>query len=171
MFKYSLCLIKAFIISDNQIDNDTENLNVSLSNWINEERFEAFPKITRGNINEILQTSKYIVLVIVEENKREIPNEMLQFMNNVASLIRKHRDKYHKHFQFGWVGNPELANSIAMQVLPLPYLFVLNSTNYYYYVPEDEVLKMTPEAINFFLEGVHNQSVPVSNDTILEYAR
>lgn len=134
-----------------------------MSNWINEERFESFPKITRGNINEILQTNKYIVFVIVDEDKfQQIPLEMMEFMNKVESLVKNYRDKYHKNFQFGWVGDPSLANSIAMEILPLPYLLVLNSTNYYHYVPDDEISKMTVEAIDVFLEGILNQTVQVS---------
>lgn len=131
-------------------------------NWINEERFETFPKITRGNIHEILQTKKYLVLVVVEENKlQEITPEMLEFRDMVESVIRKKRDKYHKHFQFGWIGNPELANSIAMTVLPLPYLLVLNSTTNHHHIPEDEPVQLTEEALDVFLERIHNQSVPV----------
>lgn len=142
---------------------DDQKLNILLSNWINEERFESFPKITRGNINEILRTNKYIVLVIVEEDKfQQVPTEMIKFMNKVESLVQNYRDKYHKNFQFGWIGTPDLANSIAMQVLPLPYLFVLNSTNYYHYVPDDEVSMMTTEAIDVFLERIYNQSIQVS---------
>jgi thioredoxin domain-containing protein 10 len=59
-------------------DLELEYLNASLFDWINAERFATFPKITRGNINQLLQTKKYLVLAIVEENKlQEIPTEML----------------------------------------------------------------------------------------------
>ncbi|KAG5871596.1 hypothetical protein JTB14_010721 [Gonioctena quinquepunctata] len=140
---------------------DMDNLNSTLYDWANQERFELFPKITRGSIDEIIQTSKYIVLVIVEENKlQQIPAEMLEFRDKVEDLVRKNRSKYHKRFQFGWVGSPELANSIAMQNLPLPHLLVLNSTNHHHHLPEDECSQMTQEAIDLFLEGIHNQTVP-----------
>lgn len=143
--------------------------------WINEERFETFPKVTRGNINEILQTKKYIVLVVVEENKvQEINTEMLEFRDMVESVIRKKRDKYHKTFQFCWTGSPDLANSIAMAHLPLPYLLVLNSTTNHYHFPEDEPGQLTAEALDLFLERISNQSVPVIfilsyNCSILRY--
>lgn len=132
--------------------------------WINEERFETFPKITEGNFNEILQTKKYIVLVVVEDDKlQQITTEMYEFKNLVESMIRTNRDKYHKYFQFGWTNNPELANHIAMQVLTLPSLMVLNSTTLHHHVPEDDPTQMTPEAINMFLEKILNQTVPVSS--------
>lgn len=55
-----------------------EYLNASMFDWINAERFATFPKITRGNMNQLLQTKKYLVLAVVEENKlQEIPTEML----------------------------------------------------------------------------------------------
>ncbi|XP_063919866.1 protein disulfide-isomerase TMX3 [Zophobas morio] len=140
---------------------EAEHLNASMYKWINEERFETFPKITRGNINEILQTKKYIVLVVVEENKlQQINQEMLEFRDMVESVIRKKRDKYHKYFQFGWVGSPELANSIAMQTLPLPHLLVLNSTTNHHHIPEDDPSQLTSDAIDIFLERIYNQSVP-----------
>lgn len=144
-------------------DVNSEHLNNSLYNWINEERFETFPKITKGSINEILQTKKYLVLVVVEENKlQQIPADMLEFRDMVESVIRKNRDKYHKTFQFGWIGSPDLANSIAMTVLPLPHLLVLNSTTNHHHFPEDDPKQLTAEALHLFLDKIANQSVPVS---------
>jgi thioredoxin domain-containing protein 10 len=59
-------------------DLETGHLNASILDWINVERFATFPKVTRGNIHQILQTKKFIVLAVVEENKLlEIPTEML----------------------------------------------------------------------------------------------
>ncbi|KAB0796796.1 hypothetical protein PPYR_10857 [Photinus pyralis] len=142
-------------------DADLDHINSTLNKWINEERFETFPKITRGNIHEIFHTKKYVVIAIVEENKlQQISPEMLEFRDMVESVIRKNRDKYHKHFQFGWIGSPELANSIAMTVLPLPYLLVLNSTTNHHHIPEDEPTQLTVDALSIFLEQIYNQSVP-----------
>lgn len=134
-----------------------------MNRWINEERFETFPKITENNFNEILQTKKYIVLVVVEDNKlQQIPKEMFEFKNIMESIIRNNRDKYHKYFQFGWTNNPELANHIAMEVLTLPSLMVLNSTTLHHHVPEDDPTQMTEESIDLFLQKILNQSAPVS---------
>ena len=69
----------------------------------------------------------------------------------------------HRWFQFGWVGSPELANSIAMSVVPLPYLLVVNSTTRHHHIPEDDPSQLTPEAVTIFLEQIHNQSAPVSH--------
>lgn len=142
-------------------ETEMEYLNASMYDWINAERFATFPKITRGNINQLLQTRKYLVLAIVEENKlQEISTEMLVFRDMIESVIMKNRDKFHKHFQFGWVGSPELANSIAMTVVPLPYLLVVNSSTNHHHIPEDDPSQLTPEAVTMFLEQIHNQSAP-----------
>lgn len=146
----------------NQNDEVT-HLNTSMHKWINEERFETFPKITEGNFNEILQTKKYIVLVVVEDNKlQQISKEMFEFKSMIETMLRNNREKYHKHFQFGWTNNPELANHIAMEILQLPALMVLNSTTLHHHVPEDDPAQMTTEAIDLFLEKILNQSAPVS---------
>lgn len=149
------------LLAGNDVASDS--LNVSLYNWINEERFETFPKITKGNIHEILQTKKYVVLVVVEENKlQQIPADMLEFRDMVESVVRSSRDKYHKTFQFGWIGNPELANTIAMTRLQLPHLLVLNSTTNHHHFPDDEPTRLTADALHIFLDKIANQSVPVS---------
>lgn len=142
---------------------EVHKLNSSVHKWINEERFETFPKITEANFKEILRTNKYIVLVVVEENKlQQIPKEMLDFRDSVESIIRKKRDKYHKSFQFGWTSSVDLANHIAMEIVPLPYLLVLNSTTFHHHIPEDDPTQMTVDAIEIFIEKVYNQTLPVS---------
>ncbi|XP_030749194.1 protein disulfide-isomerase TMX3 [Sitophilus oryzae] len=142
-------------------EEEVIHLNKTLYKWVNEERFETFPKITSDNINEYMQTKKYLVLVIVEENKiNEIPPDMLEFRSKVENLIRNKRDVYHKYFQFGWMGNPSVANSIAMVRLPLPYLLVFNSSTYHHHIPDDDPVQMTSQAIEVFLERIINSTSP-----------
>lgn len=64
-------------------------------------------------------------------------------------------------FQFGWIANPDLVNSIAMMVLPLPSLIVINTTTNHHHIPEDETEKLTPHVIELFLEQIRNESAPV----------
>jgi len=47
------------------------DFNTSLTQWINTERFDTFVKVTRSNIHHMLETNKYLVLALVEENKIE----------------------------------------------------------------------------------------------------
>lgn len=65
------------------------------------------------------------------------------------------------HFQFGWIASPDLVNSIAMMVLPLPSLIVINTTTNHHHIPEDETEKLTPHVIELFLEQIRNESAPV----------
>lgn len=159
----SSILIENYVaVDEGKMQDDVEHLNTSMHRWINEERFETFPKITEGNFNEILQTKKYIVVVVVEDNKlQQVSKEMYEFKNLMESMIRNNRNKYHKNFQFGWTNNPELANHIAMEILTLPALMVVNSTTLHHHVPEDDPTQMTEQAINLFLEKILNQSAPV----------
>lgn len=151
-------------VSDSWDRVDRAHLNASLHRWTNEERFPVFPRVTRSNINELMSTRKFLVLAVVEENKlAEIATHELEFRDLVETVIRTdtHREPRFRHrFQFGWVGSPELAHSIAIDTLPTPHLLVLNSTTNEHHIPDDDPLQMTVEAVRMFLEGVHNQSAP-----------
>lgn len=71
------------------LETDSENLNSTLYRWINQERFETFPKISNENLKDIMKTGKFIVLAVVEENRaRNIPTKMLKFRDKVETLSR-----------------------------------------------------------------------------------
>lgn len=65
------------------------------------------------------------------------------------------------YFQFGWIGSPNLVNSIAMMTLPVPSLLVINTTTNHHHIPEDETDKLNPYVIELFLEQIRNESAPV----------
>lgn len=67
-----------------------------------------------------------------------------------------------RYFQFGWTGTPDLANSIAMERLPLPSLIVVNATTMHHHLPEDPPHHLTPQAIQIFLDSIIVSSAPVS---------
>uniref|UniRef100_A0A6B2EAM9 Putative disulfide-isomerase txndc10 n=1 Tax=Phlebotomus kandelakii TaxID=1109342 RepID=A0A6B2EAM9_9DIPT len=137
------------------------HMNRTMHAWVNEERFSLFPKVTRANINELMLTRKYLVLAVVEENRlSEVQAHEMEFRDMIEGVIRMNHGKWHARFQFGWIGNPELAHSIAMDTLETPHLLVLNSTTSEHHIPDDEPLKLTPEAVQVFLEHIHNQSAP-----------
>ncbi|KAI5645361.1 thioredoxin domain-containing protein [Phthorimaea operculella] len=144
-----------------ELIEDKETLNVTLDKWINAERFGYFPRITRSNINELMETEKYIVIVVVSENKlNEITQTEKDFKDMVEGIIKKRKRDLHHRFQFGWMGSPELANTIAMSELTVPHLLVLNSTTSHHHIPDDDPVLMTPEAIQMFLDQIHNQQAP-----------
>ncbi|GAB0086539.1 protein disulfide-isomerase TMX3 [Sergentomyia squamirostris] len=140
---------------------DPSHMNTTLHAWVNEERFSFFPKVTRSNINELMLTRKFLVLAVVEENRlAEVAAHELEFRDMIESIIRLNHDKFHQRFQFGWIGSPELAHSIAMDTLATPHLLVLNSTTSEHHIPDDEPLKLTADAVQIFLENIHNQNAP-----------
>ncbi|XP_045766914.1 protein disulfide-isomerase TMX3 [Maniola jurtina] len=140
---------------------DKDALNTSLNKWVNSERFGFFPKITRSNINDLIATEKYIVIAVVSENKlNEITQTERDFKDMIESIIRSKKQELHHHFQFGWIGNPELANSIVMSELTVPHLIVLNSTTSHHHMPDDDPVLMTPEAVSLFLDQIHKQMAP-----------
>jgi len=133
----------------------TSVVNTSLYGWVTAERFPLFVKVTRGKFSNIMATNKFVVIAVLEENKLlEISPEMEDFKDMVKQVIEKNREKYHKHFQFGWTGSPDLANSVAMETLSLPNLLVINSSTYQHHLPEDIPTYLTPEAIKIFLDSV-----------------
>uniref|UniRef100_A0A6V7M8C1 Thioredoxin domain-containing protein n=1 Tax=Bracon brevicornis TaxID=1563983 RepID=A0A6V7M8C1_9HYME len=140
---------------------DLASLNETMYNWVNKERFQTFPKVTWGNINQLFLTGKNLVLAVVEENAVEdVAPDMLEFRDMVESVIKKKRAKYHDDFQFGWIANPELVNGIAMMEMSTPSLIVINTTTTHHHIPDDDPSKLTPHAIEMFLEHIKNETAP-----------
>ncbi|CAH1102178.1 unnamed protein product [Psylliodes chrysocephalus] len=146
-----------FSASDSKVIDDP-SLNASMSKWVNEERFGTYLKVSRGNLNDLMHLNRYVVLAIVDEKYLHEP-DMAKFKDMIGNIIKTNKRKYRKRFIFGWVGNPEFANSIALDVVPLPYLLVINSTNHYHHVPDvEDCSKMTARDVELFLETIYNQS-------------
>ena len=109
-----------------------------------------------------MSTRKYVVMAVLEENKiGEITPEMEDFRGMLRSVHSRNLVRYRDHFQFGWTGEPGLANSVAMETLALPNLIVINSTTFQHYLPDDDPVELTAEAIQIFLDGVLDNTVPV----------
>lgn len=78
--------------------SNTKQMNETLYKWVNAERFPTFPKVTRGNINQLFLTNKNLVLAVVEENQlEEVAPDMLEFRDMVESVIKNKRNKYHEY--------------------------------------------------------------------------
>jgi len=61
------------------------DFNTSLTQWVNAERFDTFIKVTRSNIHHMLETNKYLVLALVEENKAEkLPPHHLELVKIIV---------------------------------------------------------------------------------------
>ena len=65
-------------------------------------------------------------MAVLEENKLgEITPDMEAFRAMLHSVMDNHIDRYRPHYQFGWTGSPDLANSVAMDTLSVSIDFVL----------------------------------------------
>ncbi|XP_050709769.1 protein disulfide-isomerase TMX3-like isoform X2 [Eriocheir sinensis] len=136
-------------------------INETLGEWLNHERFLTYTKITHGILPQLWKIKKYLAITVVKENKiGSITTDEDTFRDMVEEVIVNNRDKYHKYFQFGWTGTPDLANSIAMERLPLPSLLVVNATTMQHHLPEDPPHHLTPQAIQIFLDSIIATSAP-----------
>lgn len=43
--------------------------------------------------------------------------------------------------------------------MPTPHMLVINSTTQQHYIPDDDPLQMTPQAVHLFLESIQTESV------------
>jgi len=129
----------------------------SLAEWISRERFPQFVKITRGRFGHLMSTKKLLVMAVLQENKigQLSPGpEMESFREMLKTVLDSNLDRFRPHFQFGWTGSPDLANSVAMQTLSLPNLLVVNASTMQHYLPDDDPSQLTAEAVTIFLDQV-----------------
>lgn len=135
--------------------------NITLYDWVNQERFPTFMKITNGNFYQLLKSGKHIIMAVLEENQiGGLTLHMSEFRDVLEAIAINNKVIYHEKFIFGWVGQPDLANNIAMQTLLIPSLIVVNSTSYQYYLPmleEDEKIP-SPQSILLLLDQIINGS-------------
>ncbi|KAL7644407.1 UNVERIFIED_CONTAM: hypothetical protein RMT77_005238 [Armadillidium vulgare] len=145
-------------------------LNESLGRWINNERFPQFLKITHGNLSQLWKLDKYLAILVIEEDKigtlRSDQTEdgyidPYEFKNKLERLIKSKKNKYNSHFQFGWTGQPDLANSIAMERLPLPSLIVVDTDSMNHYLPNVPSCELDEHKMEHFFDSIINQSATV----------
>ena len=95
-----------------------KNFTANLQHWILRERFPKFVKVTRGRFSHLMSTKKLLVMAVLEENKLgELTPDMENFRSMIHMVMENHLDRYRPHFQFGWTGSPDIANSVAMDTL------------------------------------------------------
>ncbi|GBM39110.1 Protein disulfide-isomerase TMX3 [Araneus ventricosus] len=138
-----------------------ESQNISLREWVNKERFPAFIKVSPGNFHQLMKTGKDIVIAVLEENQiGGLTLKMSEFRDVVEAIALNNKNLYHDYFTFGWLGQPDIANNIAMETLPIPSLIVVNSSTYQYYMPKlEEGEKVpSPQSILELLDQVKNNS-------------
>lgn len=162
-----------YVVKDNTAflydENNALEQNMTFLDWMNRERFPTFQKITYGNFHQILKTGKKIVMAVLEENQiGKVTMRMQEFKDMLEAIALNTRELFHEHFVFGWVGTPEIANSVAMMNLPVPSLLVIQPETYQYYLPEGHSREQPPspqavlELLNTIMDG---SAVPYGGDS------
>ena len=113
---------------------DLEKLNSSLYEWINNERFSRFIKITHGNLNQLWKVNKLLAITVVQENKvgqlvsdeetEKAPMDSYKFLDMMKTVTKEGEKDFSYQFQFGWTGK-NLNEKLAM-ILTF-YLLLRNS--------------------------------------------
>lgn len=88
--------------------------------------------------------------------------DVYKFKNMVENVIKTKRTKYNSHIQFGWTGTPDLANSIAMERLPLPSVIIVDAVSMNHFLPQVPSHQLNEHSLEEFLDSVLNQSASVS---------
>ncbi|XP_060062707.1 protein disulfide-isomerase TMX3-like [Ylistrum balloti] len=137
----------------------------SLQDWVNSERFPAFPLVTGANINDIAESGKIMVIMVYndEDSKSKTDSERIKDM--LKLLATQHKDRFHRGFQFLWMSDIETVNSIAMSFMKGPVLMMLNPTTHYYYIPSTPVAEITVQELMQYLEDVRDEKVPALGGT------
>lgn len=131
----------------------------SLEQWINGERFKSFPKVSGGNINDMAETGKSLVMIVVNPEDREKADLTHRIKDVGQTMASKYREIYHRDFQFLWMTDVETVNSITMAFLATPVIIVLNTQTHYYYFPDFEVKEITIETMSDFLNRVRDGNI------------
>ncbi|OWF52560.1 protein disulfide-isomerase TMX3-like [Mizuhopecten yessoensis] len=137
----------------------------SLQDWINSERFPAFPLVTGANINDIAESGKILVMMAFDDENTESKAGSERIKDMVKVLATQHKDRFHSGFQFLWMSDMETVNSIAMAFMKGPVVMLLNPTTHYYYMPLTPIQDMAMEQLMQYLEDVRDEKVPALGGT------
>lgn len=137
----------------------------SLQKWINSERYPAFPLISGGNINEMADTGKLLVIFVIDQNGPEQKEDNLRVKEMAAHLAHNERAAFHDDFQFLWMAEVDTVNNIMLAFVSPPYLMVLDPTVHLYYVPDTPLSKMDSNTLREFLNNVKSGKIEALGGT------
>lgn len=137
----------------------------SLESWINGERYPAFPLVSGGNINDVAEMGKTLVMVAIDENDKE-KEKVNSRIKDVINILAKHqRDKFHSKFQFLWMTDTETINSITLSFTSAPVMIVLDPDTHYFYIPPFKLEDITTKDLSAYLENVRDGKVDAYGGT------
>ncbi|XP_076470868.1 protein disulfide-isomerase TMX3-like [Babylonia areolata] len=137
----------------------------SIETWMRSERHTAFPEASARTLFQLVDSKKYLVLVVIDPSvhvRMDVNNRLKQVARNVAL---NQREKYHRDFQFVWMAEPEMAESMTSKALSAPSLFVLQAATREFYIPPFHPYNVTLHSFEEYLDGITNGSVPAHGGT------
>lgn len=137
----------------------------NLQNWVNTERFTAFPLVAGANINEIAESGKILVMMVFDSDGAERQALSQRIKDMLQALTTEHRDRFHSGFQLLWMEDMDTVNSITMAFMSGPIVMLLNPTTHYYYIPSTPIANLTMDVLMKYLEDVRDEKVPAFGGT------
>ncbi|XP_078337756.1 protein disulfide-isomerase TMX3-like isoform X2 [Crassostrea virginica] len=131
----------------------------SLEQWINSERFRGFPLVSGGNINDMAETGKSLVMIVINPDDREKSDLTHRVKDVGQTMASKYREIFHRDFQFLWMTDVETVNSITMAFLTTPVILVLNTQTHNFYFPDFEVKDITIDKMSDFLSRIRDGKI------------
>ncbi|CAG7725782.1 unnamed protein product, partial [Allacma fusca] len=115
-------------------------------------RFDPFVRLTRSNFYRFIQTKKWVVIGVIDEDKLgRSPDHHLEF-RDVLETLADNVD--FQRFQLAWTTAVDFMAKFVTSELETPYLLVINSSNYEHYFLHEEKKGWSNERILTYLEVV-----------------
>ncbi|XP_078607261.1 protein disulfide-isomerase TMX3-like [Branchiostoma floridae x Branchiostoma japonicum] len=133
----------------------------SLKDWIELERFPAFPRISGDNINELAGSGRKIAVAVIEDSSVPTDVEEDTRVREMLQELAKGRDpEFHSTFLYGWMDGTELINQITMSFVNTPAIIVLEPSTESYYLPDTPTAGMARPQLKGFLRKVISGDAP-----------
>lgn len=97
-----------------------------LESWVNTERFSVFPAVGGIGLNDMSSLDKLLVIFVHAQQSSE-------WHNIIREVAQTNKDAL-KGYQFVWLKDVEVGNSIIMSNLDTPFVFVFNASDHHYFL-------------------------------------
>ncbi|CEF65611.1 Protein disulfide-isomerase TMX3 [Strongyloides ratti] len=149
---------------------------ISLKEWILQEKWILMPQINYANLHAVGTLSKKLLVLIIsdflERSKKDSKVSKFEKIANEAALMVRKDTEMSSMFQFGWVDGNAIPTSIVIGNFDIPGILVFNYSSYEYYISNDEPAKMTPHSIKTFLNSIMEGEIkPLGGNSLITNVR
>ncbi|XP_068199681.1 protein disulfide-isomerase TMX3-like [Antennarius striatus] len=128
---------------------------VSLSSWVNKERFQGYLQIDGFTLYELGETGKLVAIAVVDEKDPTAESGRLKTL--IEGVAKEYREHFSRDFQFGHMDGNDYINNLIMGEVKVPSVIILNTSNEQYFLPSEPI--ESKEQLVEFINGVLNGSV------------